>query len=148
MTVMENLLTIVRYDPECRPEDRYPREIISPANRSPCCSERMERIGKMQVGEAGWPFFYKRCQICGYAVREFLGYEELTEYFLKGHNPKCSVRDSGRAPSFRRPMLCNDSLRIGTPILGDLNGSGKHAQDGRSGVGLNHRMVMRRSKDV
>lgn len=85
MTVMKSLLTIVRYDRECRPEDRYPREIISPANRSPCCSERMERIGKMQVGEAGWPFFYKRCQICGYAVREFLGYEQLTEYFLKKH---------------------------------------------------------------
>lgn len=85
MTVMKSLLTIVRYDPEGRPEDRYPKEIISPSNPSPCCIERMERIGKMQVGEAGWPFFYKRCQICGYTVREFLGYEELAKFFLKRH---------------------------------------------------------------
>jgi hypothetical protein len=85
MTVMENLLTIVRYDPKCRPEDRYPKEIISPPNPSSCCTGRMERIGRMQTGEAGWPFFYKRCQICGYAVRQFLGYEELTGYFLKKH---------------------------------------------------------------
>lgn len=82
MTVMENLLTIVRYDPKCRPEDRYPREIISPPNPSSCCTGRMERIGRMQTGKAGWPFFYKRCQICGYSVREFLGYEELAEFFL------------------------------------------------------------------
>jgi hypothetical protein len=37
----------------------------------------MERIGEMRPGEGGWPFFYKRCGVCGYTVREFLGFEEL-----------------------------------------------------------------------
>ena len=45
----------------------------------------MERIGEMRPGEGGWPFFYKRCRVCGYTVREFLGFAELGQLLLKRH---------------------------------------------------------------
>lgn len=70
-------MTIVRYDAQGKPINRYPREIVSPPSPSDCCSRQMKRTGRMQRGEGGWPFFYKRCQVCGYTVREFLGYGEL-----------------------------------------------------------------------
>ncbi len=75
-------MTIVRYDPHSQAKDRYPREIISPPSPSACCRREMKRTGKMEPGEGGWPYFYKRCQICGYTVREFLGFAELGDLLL------------------------------------------------------------------
>jgi hypothetical protein len=43
----------------------------------------MKRTGGMQRGEGGWPYFYKRCQVCGYTVREFPGYGELAQLVLR-----------------------------------------------------------------
>jgi len=31
----------------------------------------MEQVGKVEE-EKGWPFFYKRCRVCGYTIRHFL----------------------------------------------------------------------------
>lgn len=77
------LMTIVRYDPHSQPMNRYPREIISPPAPSPCCHAEMERMGRMERGEGGWPYFYRRCRACGYTVREFVGYAELAELVLR-----------------------------------------------------------------
>ncbi len=75
-------MTIVRYDAQGKPKNRYPREIVSPPSPSACCSRQMKRTGRMQRGEGGWPYFYKRCEACGYTVREFLGFAELGELVL------------------------------------------------------------------
>ncbi len=64
--------TIVQYDGKRRPINRYPKTIISPPSPSRCCLTEMRRIGEVQVGEEDLSFFYKRCSICGYTVREFL----------------------------------------------------------------------------
>lgn len=77
------MVTIVRYDPHGQPKNRYPREIISPPSPSACCIRQMKRTGGMQRGEGGWPYFYKRCQVCGYTVREFPGYGELAQLVLR-----------------------------------------------------------------
>jgi hypothetical protein len=76
-------MTIVRYDPDTKPKDRYPREIVSPPSPSACCVGAMRRIGRTERGEGGWPYFYKRCQVCGYTVREFLGPTELEKHVLE-----------------------------------------------------------------
>ncbi|MFQ5847860.1 MAG: hypothetical protein ACE5IQ_09375 [Candidatus Methylomirabilales bacterium] len=76
-------MTIVRYDPHGKPRNRYPREIVSPPSPSACCLQQMKRTGRMERGEGGWPYFYKRCQVCGYTVREFLGYGELARLVLR-----------------------------------------------------------------
>jgi hypothetical protein len=82
-------MTIVRYDPHSQPSNRYPREIISPPSPSSCCQHEMKRVGTMQPGEGGWPYFYKRCQACGYTVREFVGYAELAQLVVsKGRRRK------------------------------------------------------------
>jgi len=73
-------MTIVKYDSDTTPKDRYPRLIVSPPSPSPCCLQGMTRTGRMERGEGregGWPYFYKRCQACGFTVREFLGPEEV-----------------------------------------------------------------------
>lgn len=76
-------MTIVRYDPDTTPKDRYPRLIVSPVSPSPCCAKGMKRTGRKERGEGGWPYFYKRCQVCGYTVREFLGPEEMGQRILE-----------------------------------------------------------------
>jgi hypothetical protein len=37
----------------------------------------------MERGEWGWPYFYKRCHVCGYTVREFLGPAEVEKRVLE-----------------------------------------------------------------
>lgn len=60
--------TIVRYTDSKKPENRYPRLIISPTRPSQCCLSKMEDIGKKQrEGSSRWK--YKRCRRCGFAVR-------------------------------------------------------------------------------
>jgi hypothetical protein len=63
--------TIVEYNPHKRSVNAYPRWIISPPFPSLCCTLGMEQIGK-QMEEDGWPFFHKRCPVCGYTLRHFL----------------------------------------------------------------------------
>ncbi len=91
-------MTIVRYDPDTKPKDRYPREIVSPPSPSACCLEEMKRTGKMEREEGGWPYFYKRCRVCGYTVREILGSTELGERVLE----RIRERREARAPRTRR----------------------------------------------
>ncbi len=64
------MATIVEYNPSKQAVNAYPRWIISPLFPSPCCTSEMEPVGR-QLEEDGWPFFYKRCRVCGYTVRRF-----------------------------------------------------------------------------
>ncbi|HSB69197.1 MAG TPA: hypothetical protein VLT62_07695 [Candidatus Methylomirabilis sp.] len=61
---------IIEYRDDRAPANEYPRRIVSPTTPSPCCVERMERIGRSGI-DANWRFYYKRCAVCGYTVRCF-----------------------------------------------------------------------------
>ena len=61
---------IIEYRDDRDPANDYPRRIVSPTTPSPCCAERMERIGRPGI-DAKWRFYYKRCSVCGYTVRCF-----------------------------------------------------------------------------
>jgi len=61
---------IIEYRPDVPPVNEYPRRIVSPVRPSGCCPTHMKRIGHNAV-EADWRFYYKRCTVCGYAVRCF-----------------------------------------------------------------------------
>jgi hypothetical protein len=62
--------TIIEYRDDRAPANDYPQRIVSPTAPSACCAEHMEPIGQHGF-DANWRFFYKRCRICGYAVRCF-----------------------------------------------------------------------------
>lgn len=98
--------TIVKYTTEKAARNAYPRRIISPPSPSPCCATQMEQVGQIQRGDR-WPYFYKRCRICGFTVRHILPVPkvELLEVFNGG----------GRMPSG------NGDLRM---ILGGVESSG------------------------
>lgn len=64
---MEN---IIEYRDDQGPANDYPRRIVSPTTASACCMDHMERIGRPAI-DATWRFYYKRCTVCGYAVRCF-----------------------------------------------------------------------------
>ena len=61
---------IIEYRTDIPPCNDYPRRIISPLQPSGCCPTHMERIGHNAM-DADWRFYYKRCTMCGYAVRCF-----------------------------------------------------------------------------
>lgn len=63
--------TIVKYTTEKKARNAYPRRIVSPPSPSRCCATEMEQLGKIQRGGI-WPYFYKRCRVCGFTVRHFL----------------------------------------------------------------------------
>jgi hypothetical protein len=60
--------TIIEYTARRRPRNNYPRQIVSPPSASPCCFAAMENIGEEQT-DGRWVFQYRRCRVCGYAVR-------------------------------------------------------------------------------
>lgn len=64
---MEN---IIEYRNDHPATNDYPRRIVSPTRSSACCMQHMERIGRPAF-DAAWRFYYKRCGVCGYAVRCF-----------------------------------------------------------------------------
>lgn len=65
------MASIVEYSCQRRPVNAYPKRIVSPISPGPCCATRMEQVGEVEE-ERGWPFFYKRCRVCGYTIRHFL----------------------------------------------------------------------------
>jgi hypothetical protein len=69
---MERLMpTIVLYTDAQKPQNLYPKRIISPPRSGPCCFSDMQETGAPQE-EGRWVFQYKRCRKCGYAVRVIL----------------------------------------------------------------------------
>ncbi len=75
--------TIVEYSAVKRPLNAYPTCIISPPFPSPCCQTHMEQIGA-QEEDQGWPFFYTRCRLCGYTVRQFFPvHQDLLQTHVK-----------------------------------------------------------------
>jgi hypothetical protein len=62
------MATIIEYTDHKKPVNNYPKRIISPLSPSPCCYSKMEQIG-VEQHEEGWSFIYKRCKMCGFAVR-------------------------------------------------------------------------------
>ena len=66
-----DLATIVEYTDRKRPENRYPKRIISPTRSQLCCFTDMEEIGTSHESDR-WVFQYKRCRHCGFTVRVIL----------------------------------------------------------------------------
>jgi hypothetical protein len=62
--------SIIEYRNDQAAMNGYPRRIVSPTRPSSCCMQHMERIGRPAF-DAAWRFYYKRCTVCGYAVRCF-----------------------------------------------------------------------------
>lgn len=63
---------IIVYTRELKAQNLYPRRIISPPAPNKCCAARMEVLGRPRVDEHGRKFCYKRCKVCGFALRHFL----------------------------------------------------------------------------
>ncbi len=61
---------IIEFRDDVEPINDYPRRIVSPTVPSSCCTDHMQRIGHHEI-DANWRFYYKRCTVCGYAVRCF-----------------------------------------------------------------------------
>ncbi len=62
------MATIVEYTDRKKPQNLYPRRIISPARPKPCCYSDMEEIGTSH-DTVRWVYRYKRCRHCGFTVR-------------------------------------------------------------------------------
>jgi hypothetical protein len=63
---------IIVYSRELKAQNLYPRRIISPPAPNKCCPGRMEILGRPRLDEQGRRFTYKRCRVCGFALRHFL----------------------------------------------------------------------------
>lgn len=63
--------SIIEYSSKESPLNKYPKRIISPPHPGPCCFKHMEQVGEVQE-EKGHRFVYRRCTVCGFAVRRFL----------------------------------------------------------------------------
>jgi hypothetical protein len=64
--------SIIVYTRQARAQNLYPKRIISPPAPNRCCAVRMVVLGRPRVDEHGRRFIYKRCRVCGFAVRHFL----------------------------------------------------------------------------
>lgn len=96
------MATIVKYSAEQQPYNAYPKRIVSPPSPGPCCVKHMERVGKIEW-EKGFPYYYRRCRVCGFTVKHLLPVEpvevdlgRLLEMFQERHSPS-------RAHAPRRP---------------------------------------------
>src|SRR5262245_34645402 len=63
---------IIVYSRELKAQNLYPRRIISPPAPNKCCPGRMEVLGRPRLDEQSRRFSYKRCKVCGFALRHFL----------------------------------------------------------------------------
>ncbi|MBI2884541.1 MAG: hypothetical protein HYY11_11660 [Candidatus Methylomirabilis oxyfera] len=70
------MTTIVKYSTDHAARNNFPYEIISPPFPSRCCWGRMARMGPLQE-EGDRRFYYRRCEACGFTVREFLSAFDL-----------------------------------------------------------------------
>lgn len=66
------MATIVEYTYSKKPLNAYPKWIISPPRSNNCCADHMSHVDEVQEDGRGFPFHYRRCQVCGFALRYFL----------------------------------------------------------------------------
>jgi hypothetical protein len=64
--------SIIVYTRQAKAQNLYPKRIISPPAPNKCCAVRMEVLGRPRTDEHGRRFCYKRCRVCGFALRHFL----------------------------------------------------------------------------
>lgn len=64
--------SIIVYTRQVKAQNLYPKRIISPPAPNKCCAGRMEVLGRPRTDEHGRRFCYKRCRVCGFALRYFL----------------------------------------------------------------------------
>jgi hypothetical protein len=69
---LEIMKNIIVYSRELKAQNLYPRRIISPPAPNKCCPGRMEVLGRPRLDEQSRRFSYKRCKVCGFALRHFL----------------------------------------------------------------------------
>jgi hypothetical protein len=67
-----NVKNIIVYSRDVKAQNLYPKRIISPPSPNKCCPGRMEVLGRPRLDEQGRRFSYKRCKVCGFALRHFL----------------------------------------------------------------------------
>jgi hypothetical protein len=65
------MATIVEYNDQKQPENRFPERIVSPTHSGSCCFSDMEELGAPQP-RGQWLYRYKRCRECGFTVRVIL----------------------------------------------------------------------------
>lgn len=68
----DGMKSIIVYTRQVKAQNLYPKRIISPPAPNKCCGSRMEVLGRPRVDEHGRRFCYKRCKVCGFALRYFL----------------------------------------------------------------------------
>ena len=98
---LENVKNIIVYSRELKAQNLYPRRIISPPAPNKCCPGRMEVLGRPRLDEHARRFTYKRCKICGFALRHFLD-PVGTVLTPAPHDPKA-----------RKPLPGKDNRAIG-----------------------------------
>jgi len=76
------MATIVNYNAREIPHNGYPELIVSPPFPAPCCVSQMEQVGETEW-EKGFSYHYRRCPMCGYAVRHFLPLNPMEGDFLR-----------------------------------------------------------------
>jgi hypothetical protein len=91
--------SIIVYTRDVKPQNLYPKRIISPPAPNKCCPGRMEVLGRPRMDEQGRRFCYKRCKVCGFALRYFL---EPVPSVLVAQNPD---------PKARKPAPAKDSAK-------------------------------------
>ena len=98
---------IIVYSRELKAQNLYPKRIISPPAPNKCCPGRMETLGRPRLDEQGRRFSYKRCKVCGFALRHFLD-PVGTILTPAPHDPKS-----------RKPLPGKDNRPIGSLITPD-----------------------------
>jgi hypothetical protein len=69
---LASVKNIIVYSSELKAQNLYPRRIISPPAPNKCCPGRMDVLGRPRLDEQSRRFAYKRCKVCGFALRHFL----------------------------------------------------------------------------
>jgi hypothetical protein len=98
---------IIVYSRELKAQNLYPRRIISPPAPNKCCPGRMEVLGRPRLDEQSRRFSYKRCKVCGFALRHFLD-PVGTVLTPASHDAKA-----------RKPLPGKDNRPLGTVLVAD-----------------------------
>src|SRR5262245_49292660 len=101
---LRSMKNIIVYSRDVKAQNLYPKRIISPPAPNKCCPGRMEVLGRPRLDEQGRRFSYKRCKVCGFALRHFLD-PVGTVLTPATHDPKA-----------RKPMAGKDHRPIGAVV--------------------------------
>jgi hypothetical protein len=99
--------SIIVYTRSVKAQNLYPKRIISPPAPNKCCAGRMEVLGRPRTDDVGRRFCYKRCRVCGFALRYFL--EPVASILVppatdpKGRKP-APMKERAPLPPPRPPM--------------------------------------------